>query len=454
MADMKSTHDTVSAEMQNPSSDGAKPLAPAFSTAQPFTQKAPSLETMPVEILRQIHHASFEPNLIHTCRSFYQNLPDYEAYARSLALLALSPRRHPWTRTPIAAIDLPLPELKRCVDLDQLRLAVCRSSWLTPAMLATTHLTILEHFAYATIQTPVVMLRSFLGDNFDQTMSWLWANYCHINQKLPLRLRPRSCPENPLDGVKMEIYGFWGRTIGNIFPHYTSAVDAPEWFCIFEMDVIPDCLLANPTDATTNTIIWLMQHFEQPQQHLSCSPELMQQAILKTIRHPQTPQDAATIVGPDQAFYNLIELNELCRPPAPLTAEMLALAVHQDEPDMVRHLLLSFPWNPNQRNSVLKISGNNLLRLELGLRPRQHACYNELINAFRDNFDGDDIGQDVALRHGFADVRTLKATRRALHDMFCPQNAAARAAAGYTGPVIDDGEESDSSGSSTTTHVR
>lgn len=412
---------------------------------RPSTQKGPSLEMMPVEILRQILHASYEPNLIHTCRSFYQNLPDYEAYSRSLALLAFTPRRHPWTRTRITAVDLPLPELNHSVDLDQVRLAVCRSSWLTPAILATTHLTLLEHFANRTILSPQAPLHPRDEDYIDQTLYWLWQNYRHANRKLPLIIQTQPCPGNALDSVTMEIDGFWVKISQNISRQTPPISTPPEWFCLFDMEIIPDCVLADPTDATTDTIISLIKDSEQPHQHYSCSPHLMQQAILKTIRGPETPPDPATTVDADHAFYGLISLNELCHPPAPLAAEMLTTAVQRDDFKMVRYLLLSFPRDPARRNplvfrnQVLDIAVDDLLRLELGIQGHQDECYKELVKAITLNFDDGDITRGVAQRLGFGDVQVLKATRRAVHDLFCS---------------VDDGEVSDGYGCHSTAHLQ
>lgn len=92
--------DATSEGLQHPSSKfrervSSDGVEPASSTAGSTTQRAPSLDTMPGEILLQILRHSREPSLIHACRSLHRKLPDYVGYVRSMAILAFMPRKLP-----------------------------------------------------------------------------------------------------------------------------------------------------------------------------------------------------------------------------------------------------------------------------------------------------------------------------------------------------------------------
>lgn len=207
MGGVKRNHDAMGEEMQISSkkvrqhvrSDEAKLSALTSSTAatQPAQKGCPSLETLPGEIIRQILYISYEPSLIHTCRSLYQTLPDYFAYTTSLALLAFTPKIQPWTRTTLPSLILPVPELTQFVDLDQfqLRIKVCKSLWLTPAILQATHLILLEHFVYAIVFSQSMSMYSDQREEIEEALGTLKHDYCYRNCKLPW-LVSRHCPGN------------------------------------------------------------------------------------------------------------------------------------------------------------------------------------------------------------------------------------------------------------------
>lgn len=431
MVGVKRLYDTASEGVQNPSRkvQRHKESLDSASSPAPSIQKGPSLDTLPTEILHQVLFASYEPNLIHTCCSLYQRLPDYTAYVKSLAILAFSPRKYPWTRTPIPPVKLPSPELKHLFDPEQLQIEVCRSLWLTPAILRVTHLIWLENLVRATILIPGVAQDPRGREIVEERLQSLKHDYraARHSPGMWLGLTARQCSVSPLDDRDISIDGFWICVyIDGDDAVHGGNMGIQEWSGFLELSRILNCLLANPTDPTAFAFIdhmvddHMIDYYEprdlynRPHRPLTCSHDLMQQAIRRILRDPGTPRDVtSTKLPPSLILYRLLELNSSCTPPAPLTAEMLALAVNKNKPKMVKLLMGHFPRGPGH------LSIEDLLQLELNLQPHQRKCYNLIYREIEERNQGD-IEQNMAQRLGFADFPALYAARCAVHAMFQP----------------------------------
>lgn len=424
MTDMKRAYDEDRGKIQGPStkfreqitSDGADHLPIASSTAGSTSQEGESLCTLPAEIVHQILHHSREPNLIHTCRSLYQKLPDYGSYVRSMAILAFMPRKMPrkmpWTLTPIPTIDIPVPEIKHFVDLDQLHVEVCRSSWLTPGILRETHITLLQHAVYAIISSPEVSFDPDKREQLEQQFQALRDDYPFFAEYPSFDLSMGPCPGSPFDNAEISVECFQLHLQGNDADedYTTSSRPAYNSFYFFETSLVPDCVLANPTDATAQAIIMSIAGSYEMRGRISCSRSLMQQAILTMLREPAASAVDA-IVTFNQGLRDLCMLNRICKPPAPYTGEMLGVAVHQNK---VATLADFLSWLPYNSWSIWELTLDDLLRLQLSLQPHQADCYHLLYAAIKQEFANDVIGQEVAQRLGFEDVAELEAAQDAV----------------------------------------
>lgn len=411
---------------QRPSNDALAPISP---------RKGPSLHTLPGEIQRQILFWSCEPNLIHTCRSLHQSLPEYNTYIKSLAILAFKPRRNRWKWTAIPPINLPVIGLERFVDVDQLQVDICPMKWLTPAILAATHVTLLEHLVYATVLSPEAPMYSDQRELFERRLRTLKNNYRWANSTLPTITTP-SCPGSPFDDVKIRIDGMWGMVRKKDPADAQDDVDTDDdevmpdhrdyCFCIFETEMVPDCLLANPTEETSIELLELLQDFGDKlyegwtRYHLSCSTYRMQHAIMTTLRGtPELSRDETSteeLVERGRAFRILTELNAVCDEPAPMRAEMLRVAIDTNQPDKLDLLLDMFPTGVYRRIHW-DCDFDELLRLELDLRRHQHRCYKVIVKAIKRRYPGG-IGQEMAQRAGFCDVQALNRARSDIYAMF------------------------------------
>lgn len=117
-----------------------------------------------------------------------------------------------------------------------------------------------------------------------------------------------------------------------------------------------------------------------------------------------------------------------------MTAEILRLAVDRNQSYRLEVLLDYFPTQ-RQRDSVIEKCGmDELLGIELDLRPHQHKCYKAIANAIQRYYPYG-FGQDVAERLGFDDIQGLEAARSAVRAMFPPDEEMEAANFGLIGGV-------------------
>lgn len=162
----------------------------------------------------------------------------------------------------------------------------------------------------------------------------------------------------------------------------------------------------------------------------------MQQAILHVLRMPNVPG----VQGRSQrtALRRLLELIPQCDPPAPLTLEMLKIAVEMDKADMLRTLVSclpnpeimdAFPDDDDDADETLdeirwdcSVGVDDLIRLELSLQSHQtEECYNVLVVAIKACSSGiypQGLQDEVAHSLGFENLEALKAARVAIRNMW------------------------------------
>ena len=122
--------------------------------------EALTLVSLPPEVILQIFHEAREPNLIHSCRFFYnlpppcighhgQEVPSYICYTQNLTHLAFAPRSWTWTASTIPPFEycngINLSINKLCPDQKELQLEVYQSRWLTSSMFLAAHSDIWRH---------------------------------------------------------------------------------------------------------------------------------------------------------------------------------------------------------------------------------------------------------------------------------------------------------------------
>lgn len=191
-----------------------------------------------------------------------------------------------------------------------------------------------------------------------------------------------------------------------------------QMFTVFETAMVPDCVLANTSDATADAIIHLLSNSTRYLNwRVSCSHDLMQQAIMKALREPEIPGND-TIAQANRALHDLVMLQRNTNPRVPFTDEMLAIAVRENKVASERNLL---QFTPLAEFCSWEFSTDEILRLEQGLQPHQRECYELLMEAQSWELRDDDIiGQREAQKLGFEDVREVEAAPSAVRTMFGP----------------------------------
>ena len=345
---------------------------------------APSLETLPAEVLNKIFHQAREPSLIHTSRTFYHNLPPYIDYIRDLSWLAFAPApRKEWHRivTTIPTFQLYTGADIETKDIDKedLQLELSRAHWFTFEIFRAMN----GRVFWKIVRDALLSPESGLFENKR-------TEYAQVAQD------QRGLKSYEFNKFGEEIARSTDPTVHFLTLTNPSEFDnrAHEYFNNLDITTVPDCLLRNPLNH--KVMIWLeivQQNLERSGYHAKCSADMMRGAMMKvlcnTFRECQQCKrlirDASTERGVRSCHEELnrrrldllIELNCSLLRPCAITTEMLLAAIDCGQPDLLESLLehhkaVSLYEDPDRIGHASLV---DLLRLELSMETRQKEVY-------------------------------------------------------------------------------
>ena len=371
-----------------------------INTASPpgtTASKATNLLSLPKEILTQIFHDAREPSLIHTCRILYDMLPSYVDYTGELTVLAFAARF--WdvftpASTPVfhylTGVALELTE--RGISQDVLQLELCRSRWLTPAILRAIHVKIYHHALDTALTDP----GGLLSESQKLTIQTLCENATQDYRPHMLYARLSN--------------NLWISAAG--LHRDRPAVSAE----LFTISSIPDCILGDAFNTTSVMFLESFQAQSAASKGLTVSTSLMTRAILKALQRPRHSE----IWSPDRPdmLSKLLDIAENSPAyPREITIDMIAAAVSSDKAETIAHLL--FRASPRARvcggiQWTSRADIKDLINLQLSIEPHQLACYYTISNAIKAT--GSEVTHDIAVALGYDSTEALKSARQNKRD--------------------------------------